>query len=218
MLITGLAWHRDGKSIIFAAQPAFMLSYLYRVRLEGDAPPERIEMAGPSAYRPSTSAGSDRLAFAQRNIDWDIWRLRRDGVPEPLIRSSFADYAPDFSPDGQRVAFTSNRNGESCEVWVVNAEGTCPPAHARTGTQSGHRAMVARWPVDRVRLSGCDWPARHLRHRVEWRPTAAHHLRAVEREPSPVGRATANGSTSARVAPAETRSGERHSREDRRSR
>jgi Tol biopolymer transport system component len=80
MLIRGLAWHRDGKSIIIAAQPAFMLSYLYRVPIEGNEPIERIELSGPAAYRPSTSSGSNRLAFAHQRGDWDIWRLRPGGA------------------------------------------------------------------------------------------------------------------------------------------
>jgi eukaryotic-like serine/threonine-protein kinase len=122
-LILGLTWHRDGRSIIYAAVPAFELSYLYQVRLEGGGPPERLDIAGAQAGHPSTSLRSDRLVFTQWADQYDIWRLRPGGPPEPLIRSSLADYRPDLSQDGSRVAFTSNRTGESTEIWIANADG-----------------------------------------------------------------------------------------------
>ena len=126
MLMAGLAWHPDGRSVVYAGQPAFMLCYLYRVSVGGDAPPERIELAGPSAYAPSASPGINRLAFHRRNTDWDVWRLQPGGVAVPVVRSSFSDSVPQLSPDGRRLAFASNRNGESSEIWTANADGTAP--------------------------------------------------------------------------------------------
>jgi Tol biopolymer transport system component len=145
MLISGLSWHRDGRSIIMAAQPAFLLSYLYRLSVDGSAPLERIELSGPSAHRPSISSGSDRLAFAHRRGDWDIWRLRPGGTPEPFVRSSLGEWSPHFSPDGQRIAFTSNRNGETSEIWSADADG----ANAVQLTHGpGRNQGSARWSVD----------------------------------------------------------------------
>ena len=126
VFMAGLAWHPDGRSVVYAGQPAIMLSYLYRVSIDGDAPPERIEVAGPSAYDPSASPGINRLTFRRRNTDWDVWRLQPDGTAVPVIRSSFSDAGPQLSPDGRRIAFWSNRNGESAEIWTANADGTAP--------------------------------------------------------------------------------------------
>ena len=145
MFIAGLTWHPDGRSVVYAAQRAFMLGYLYRVSIDGDAPPERIELAGPSAYVPSASPGINRLAFSRRNTDWDVWRLQPGGVAVPVIRSSFSDYGPQLSPDGSRVAFTSNRNGESCEIWTANADGTAP---AQLTRGPGRNQGSATWSPD----------------------------------------------------------------------
>ncbi len=124
MAIGGLAWHRDDRSVLFGGTRG--PSRLYRVRLEGGAAPERLEVAGLAANSPSTSPRSDRLVFRLWAFNCDIWRLRLGGTTEPLIQSSLADYSPDFSPDGSRVAFTSTRNGESYEIWIANADGTSP--------------------------------------------------------------------------------------------
>jgi eukaryotic-like serine/threonine-protein kinase len=150
MLIPGLTWHRDGRSIIYAALPAFQLGYLYQVRLEGGRPPERLDVAGAGATYPSASPRSDRLVFAQETDDIDIWRIRPGGTPEPLIRSSLADYSPDLSPDGSRVAFTSNRTGESTEIWIANADGTNP---AQLTHGPGRDQGAPRWSPDGLWLA-----------------------------------------------------------------
>ena len=102
----------------------FLLTRLYRVPAEGNQPSERIELAGMNATRPTVS--KDRLAFSRTLTDVDIWRVRLGGVSEPLIRSSFTEWVPQFSPDGRKVAFTSNRNGDSSEIWVADADGSNP--------------------------------------------------------------------------------------------
>jgi len=102
----------------------FLLTRLYRIPVEGSQPPERIELAGLNAKYPTISRG--RLAFTRNLTDVDIWRFRAEGGSEPLIRSSFSEWVPQFSPDGRKVAFTSNRNEDSSEVWVADADGANP--------------------------------------------------------------------------------------------
>jgi len=145
MNIVGLTWHPDGRSLIVSAQVVLGLDYLYRVRLDGRAPPERLDIAGPGASFPSMSRNSDRLVFTVNSSDQDIWRLRLGGSPEPLIRSSFWDFWPDFSPDGSRVAFTTSRNGESNEIWVANADGSNQVALTHG---PGRNQGSARWSPD----------------------------------------------------------------------
>jgi Tol biopolymer transport system component len=45
---------------------------------------------------------------------------------ETVLASTFGDSVPDYSPDGQRIAFASTRNGESAEIWVAAADGSSP--------------------------------------------------------------------------------------------
>ncbi len=67
-----------------------------------------------------------RLAFAQSTTDTNIWRFdlsRRGQQKKPedavrLIASTFFDQSPQYSPDGRRIAFVSNRSGSN-EIWVL---------------------------------------------------------------------------------------------------
>jgi len=54
----------------------------------------------------------------------DIWIMNDDGTgPAPLVEHPAIDAHPAFSPDGQKLAFTSNRDGGPA-VYIVNANGT----------------------------------------------------------------------------------------------
>ena len=72
--ILGLAWSGDGKSLIFGAAD-LSFQYLWRVGVDGDGPPERIEMAGVNAVFPSVTPAGDRLVFARLVDNTDIYRF-----------------------------------------------------------------------------------------------------------------------------------------------
>jgi Tol biopolymer transport system component len=50
-------------------------------------------------------------------------RDHKAGTPGPLISSSFLDHTPQFSPDGQKIAFASYRSGHA-EIWVCDSDGS----------------------------------------------------------------------------------------------
>ena len=62
------------------------------------------------------SVAGDRLAYAQSQYQTDIWTLDV-GAPgagaRPLVVSTQVDDAPQFSPDGSRIAFSSARADEA---------------------------------------------------------------------------------------------------------
>jgi Tol biopolymer transport system component len=120
---TGHAWTRDGKSLVYA------LGFeLWRVRVAGDRPPERIELvAGVQAALPATVASRDRLAFARGAVEVDIYRFEAGRPSEPVVASSLTpDLNPDFSPDGRRLAFESERSAAGYEIWLAEADGSNP--------------------------------------------------------------------------------------------
>jgi Tol biopolymer transport system component/DNA-binding winged helix-turn-helix (wHTH) protein len=123
--LSHLAWTRDGSSIVYDDMTAFpVVSYLWRVRVEGTQPPERIELAGLGSTAPVTAPSKDRLVFTRFRYDVDIYRAGREDDPRPVAVSSFADLQPAFSPDGGRIAFCSSRAGEAVEIWIAAADGS----------------------------------------------------------------------------------------------
>lgn len=120
--IRGIAWAAGDESLVLSGfqLPHF---YLWRIRAEAGATPERIELAGAEGMWPSVAAGAGRLAFSRSILQADLWRWEVGKKPEVFQSSTARDTSPEFSPDGKRVAFQSARSGAN-EIWVVNADGT----------------------------------------------------------------------------------------------
>jgi Tol biopolymer transport system component len=83
---------------------------------------------------------------------WNVWRLpgrtsRRDRVPEKLIASSRDDYNADYSPDGRKIAFDSNRSGAN-NIWVCDADGSHPIQLTSFASYTG----TPRWSPDGRRI------------------------------------------------------------------
>lgn len=73
------------------------------------------------AERPGLSPDGSRLAFAWLG---EIWVANIDGSNvERLTTHEATDSQPLFSPDGNRIAFVSNRTGSS-QIFVMQADGT----------------------------------------------------------------------------------------------
>jgi Tol biopolymer transport system component len=138
-----LTWSRDGKSVIYATGQG--PSYLWRVAVHGQRPPERLEIAGFNAFAPSIAAAGNRLVFERRLPKSDIWRYHVGGGMELLIASALNDQNPQFSPDGKKIAFKSDRSGEQFEIWVAEADGSRP---VQLTNRIGRTQGGASWSPD----------------------------------------------------------------------
>lgn len=127
--IFGLCWTANGREIVFSStrsgEPA-----LWRVPVSGGAP-RRVLEAGQQAWFPSVSLQGSYLAFTRQLSDLNIWRVEAPGdggaarKPVKLIASTKTEMAPEFSPDGKRIGFTSDRSG-TMQVWVCDQDGSNP--------------------------------------------------------------------------------------------
>lgn len=124
--ITGLAWTRDGKSLIVSSQRQSSLVRLWRFPINGQTPVCLTDAVLAASY-PAVNPRDGEIAFASRYLDTNIWRIDLEGnaAPQRLIASNLVDSSPQYSPDGKRIVFRSNRTGND-EIWTADAAGRSP--------------------------------------------------------------------------------------------
>ena len=92
----------------------------------------------------------NRLAWIQTSSDRNIWRVEVPGTagqhpaPTRLIASTATDLNPQYSPDGERIVFGSNRSGTG-EIWVSDRDGRNPMRLTNIG---GPVTGDPRWSPD----------------------------------------------------------------------
>ncbi len=145
-VIEGIAWTPEGKSLIFTAIPALGAGYhLWRLPVSGAAEPERLELTGDRAAHPALSKTGNRLIYARSEYESDVWKLEAGSPPQRFISSTRFDWEPEFSPDGKRIAFVTDRAGGAPELWVADRDGT---NLARLAKGTGGLLGYPRWSPD----------------------------------------------------------------------
>lgn len=103
---------------------------------------------------PASGGRPSRLAFEYADEDINIWRvpLREPGKqsliepvhPQRFLASTRLDLTPFYSNDGTRVAFTSDRSGQT-ELWVSDSDGSRLMQITELG---GYNLGTPRWSPD----------------------------------------------------------------------
>jgi Tol biopolymer transport system component len=70
--------------------------------------------------------GGQSIAFASDRVGFfQVFVMRPNGrQPTQLTNVPFYNARPNWSHDGRRITFTACRQGESCEIYVMNADGS----------------------------------------------------------------------------------------------
>jgi Tol biopolymer transport system component len=127
--INSPTWTRNGREIVFASG-SFDILHLERVAVSGGRPPQHVEFAGDYADSPAMSRQGP-LAFSQTSSDVDIWHAdlagpgRLGSQRERFISSTRRDDNPQFSGNGNKIVFISDRSGGQ-EVWICDRNGSNP--------------------------------------------------------------------------------------------
>jgi Tol biopolymer transport system component/DNA-binding winged helix-turn-helix (wHTH) protein len=146
--ISGHAWAPDGRDIVMASTRNGSKG-LWRVSVATGAV-KPMPGVGEQAYFLALSRQKNRLAYSTWSVDTNIWRAtvapKGDESTEPVevIASTLEDLSPQYSPDGRRIAFRSNRSG-SDEIWVADADGRNP---VRLTSFRGPLTGTPRWSPD----------------------------------------------------------------------
>jgi serine/threonine protein kinase/Tol biopolymer transport system component len=147
-----VGWSPDSRTLIFLAGQNFR---------EWPAEPQgqvRDVYTATSEIENATVTWQDgraRVVAAVLATNSDLWMLPLDpathrptGPPEPRAASTRVEERPVLSPDGSRLAFVSERTGQS-ELWLADADGE----NSRQVTRLGAiRVAVPNWDRESRRL------------------------------------------------------------------
>ena len=144
-------WTADGREILYASGNP-LRSSIYRTPVDGSGHARLMASLGDGATQPALSAASRRLAYTRVFLNSNVWRLDTHAAgapPERLISSTSREAFPQYSPDGTRIVFYSNRSGLN-QVWMCDADGSRAAAvTAMEGTITG----TPHWSPDGQRIS-----------------------------------------------------------------
>jgi Tol biopolymer transport system component len=142
--VRSLDWLPDGSAIVF---PSLWrgITGLWVISATGGEP-SRLDF-GTSA-RSVTVSATGRLAYSTEYTNTNLWRIPGPNAATPspatrFIASTRHEFEPQYSPDGDRIAFTSERSG-GAHIWICKNDGT----RCRQVTPQGAIAVVPRWSPD----------------------------------------------------------------------
>jgi Tol biopolymer transport system component len=126
--IAGLDWLANGKDLLFSSNTSGTFN-LWTVPIRtalGFAGKPRMLLGGENAAGISVAQSAKRFAYAQTFSESNIWQMEirapNGGIPGKLIDSTRDDLHPQYSEDGRKIAFRSDRSGFS-ELWIADRDG-----------------------------------------------------------------------------------------------
>ena len=119
--IYGLAWNSGSESLFFTSFRKTNQLNLWKISANGGEP-NLISTGGKNLNDLAISPDGKTVAFVEETADENIWEITPNQKPNSLIRSTRADHSQQFSPDGTKIVFASERTG-SYEIWLADADG-----------------------------------------------------------------------------------------------
>ena len=149
--VRNLVWSPDGERLLLETRGGRGTTGRLFLIPVGGGNPEPIPGVSAGASDPAVSRSGKRLAYARVYSDSNIWRVDLDRGPggqnprRKLAPSTRVEAVPNISPDGEQVAFVSNRAGEHRQIWVCDSGG----GNLRQITSFADRAAGSpRWSPD----------------------------------------------------------------------
>jgi len=160
------SWRPRSREIAFRHQSGEGAADLFLTSIDGLASPSPITESPEREAEPAWSPDGEALVYMSRPINadsaaFDLYVATRqaDGTYEssPLLSSEFNEAHPQYSPDGQYLAFLNTNSGrpeiyvravsDASKLWQISEEGGFAPRWSRDGRElfwtSGGKLMRA---------------------------------------------------------------------------
>jgi len=142
-----LIWTPDSRELVYASGPPGGEPTLWRIARQPRA--QRRPLPFYTRGARGVTLSRNRIVWAQQNLDVNIWRRsitrgHEDSPPVLFAPSTRLDFSPEYSRDGSKVAFLSNRSG-AMELWIANADGSSPRSLCK---YNGMIVGCLRWSHD----------------------------------------------------------------------
>ncbi|HEU4390085.1 MAG TPA: hypothetical protein VFV34_19945, partial [Blastocatellia bacterium] len=130
-----LVWAPDGSGIFYTMGTMLLKQ---RVATDTGAPigePLKVVDLGATVLRsPAISADGTRIAYCGWTAKSNLWSIGLSPTSHEPVGGPIAltdelnsrNALPSFSPNGQEIAFTSERRGEGYQLWLISAAGSNP--------------------------------------------------------------------------------------------
>lgn len=124
-------WSPNGTTIAFHILESGIPSYISTINVDGTGQAVLFQDDAIHFGNPSWSPDGSKIAFRsnlESSVSWEICVADADGSnPKCLtdLRNNQVEHRfPTWSPDGNQLAFDSNRDGDSYNIYVINADGS----------------------------------------------------------------------------------------------
>ncbi len=131
--ITSQDWTSSGKAVVFSSDRSgeFRLWQLDYAPNKAASSPRRLAIYADFALQVALARHAPALVYSVLQQGRNIWRLDLNAKPETpgrwvrVAASSAQDASPQYSPQGDKISFRSDRSGEE-QIWVSDSAGRDP--------------------------------------------------------------------------------------------
>ena len=133
--IRGVDWTPDGRSVVYSSDLGGGFG-LWQASLDSKET-VWLPLNGRDAYNPVVAEGG-RIVFESVSYERNLWELDLAADPDSVaavrlpVRSTREETFPALSPDGQHLAFVSNRTGQR-SLWSSSVAGSVAKQLSRSG-------------------------------------------------------------------------------------
>jgi len=123
-------------------------STIYTLPIDGGVP-QRVTQNAPSYWHGWSPDGKYLIYTANRNDQWNIYRIPVKGGDEiPLTSNPALDDGSQYSTDGTHIWFNSNRTG-TMEIWRMKADGSEQTQITNDAYQNwfAHQSPDGKWII-----------------------------------------------------------------------